>query len=660
MKLAGRIAAFGLSFVLGLILIATPDYAQLGGATDPNLLQQQLLQQMQSQQSGTELSNGAQAQTPSGALVQPAARANRLPLPQTRLEQIMSARAGAKLDQFGYDQFAARVVSIPQAGAVQDDYILGPGDQIVVSLRGQENNTFPVTVNNNGQVVLPRLNPLAASGRDFGSFRADLEAAVKRAYVATEAFVSVARLRQLSVLVSGEVDVPGTRIVPGLASVVDALVLSGGVKKTGSLRNVRIQRGGRTIPIDLYSVLSDVGDGAARMQLADGDRILVPPLGKTVSVTGLVRRPGIYELPSGASSIRAQALLTLAGGTEVRGRYRLSVLRVADDGNSRLAPLTDDNGVIGDSEILFAQLGADQTVGQATLAGGTPLAGQYPISEGTKLSEVLKSPGGLPPGPYTLFGIIARKDPRTLLRTLSAFTPAAVLNGGEDQPLRSDDIIRVLSVNEVRILTNTVRLYNQRQAAEQAAIRNPLAQPDSAAPPVQGAQPTPAQGQALAQLQSQYAAQNQSTVDQSANLADTQRRDIAELAEQVDPVTRQNLVAQAQQERQQMAEQQLAYQQAGGQFQPGQNKLCRCRLPPMWRPPMAKLEAPGKARASARQIRLSGRRWVASTRRLRFRLSRPPPISRASMPIPVRSPPTARSGISPTWRGSSRSTSWCW
>ena len=75
----------------------------------------------------------------------------------------------------------------------------------------------------------------------------------------------------------------------------------------------------------------------------------------------MVRTPGIYELPLGVSSIKAQTLLALAGGLEVRGRYRLSVLRVAANGNSQMAPLGDENGAINDSEILFAQLGADQT-----------------------------------------------------------------------------------------------------------------------------------------------------------------------------------------------------------------------------------------------------------------------------------------------------------
>ena len=276
-------------------------------------------------------------------------------------------------------------------------------------------------------------------------------------------------------LVSGEVNNPGQRLVTGLSSALDAILISGGVKKTGSLRNIRIQRGGHEYVVDLYSALTASGS-ASQMRLADGDRILVPPLGPTVAVAGLVRRPGIYELPPRASSIAVRNLLALAGGLEVRGRYRLSVLRVAARWQiCRWRRWRIKAALIGDSEILNVQLGADQTVSQATLSGGTALAGHYPIITGTKLSDLLKTPGAMPPAPYTLFGIIARKDPGTLLRTLVPFTPVAVLSGSEDQALQSDDIVRVLSVNEVRLLTNTVRLYTRAPDGEQNAILNPLA-----------------------------------------------------------------------------------------------------------------------------------------------------------------------------------------
>ena len=83
----------------------------------------------------------------------------------------MSARAGISLKQFGYDQLGVgRAVSISQIGAVQDDYVVGPGDEIVVSLRGQENAEYRAVVDRDARVVLPRMNPISVGGRTFGGF----------------------------------------------------------------------------------------------------------------------------------------------------------------------------------------------------------------------------------------------------------------------------------------------------------------------------------------------------------------------------------------------------------------------------------------------------------------------------------------------------------
>jgi protein involved in polysaccharide export with SLBB domain len=114
--------------------------------------------------------------------------------------------------QFGYDQLGVgRQITVPETGAVADDYIMGPGDEVVVSLRGQENSDVRTSVDRNGRVILPRLAPIPAAGRSFGSFRQDVDAAVRRAYIASTASVSIGRVRQISVLVSGEVNAPGVR-----------------------------------------------------------------------------------------------------------------------------------------------------------------------------------------------------------------------------------------------------------------------------------------------------------------------------------------------------------------------------------------------------------------------------------------------------------------
>lgn len=447
----------------------------------PNISPDQV-QQLQQQLGGNGNGTGGQVTTQANAplnqqpmILQPAVPPQ-FPegLQTSRLEQIMSARAGVSLAQYGYEQLGrAAAVLVPQTGAVQDDYLLGPGDEIVVVLRGQENNEYRASVDRNGQVILPRLGPISASGRTFGSFRQDIEAAVRRAYVATDASISVARLRQISVLVTGAVNNPGQRLVTGLSSALDAILISGGISKTGSLRDVRVIRGGRQYSMDLYSVIS--GGTAGNMRLADGDRIFVPPLGRTVAVAGLVRRAGIYELPPTQSSISAQALIALAGGREVSGNYLYSIVKLQSDGRTALVQLKNPLETLGDGEVLILQFEADQTVARASLSGGTPLAGNYPLNGATRLSEIIKLPGALGTSPYTLMGIIARRDPRTLLRTLIPFTPVAVLNGGEDIPLQADDIVRVISVDEMHTMVTAVHEFDQARQSRQEALRNPAA-----------------------------------------------------------------------------------------------------------------------------------------------------------------------------------------
>ena len=466
------------SFLL-LSLSSSPGQTQIPSA---DMLQQ--LQRGQSQGGlGSLGSQGAAAggqNQPQSVNIQPAVPSMfRMPLEASRIEQILSSRSGASLQQFGYDQLGrGQAVTVPMSGAVQDNYVLGSGDEIVASMRGQESSEFRVTIDRNGQVVLPRLPPISATGRSLGSFRADLEAAVRRSYVGTNVSVSVGRVRQIRVLVSGEVNEPGQRLVTGLSTALDALLLSGGVRKTGSLRNIRITRGGREYYIDLYNVLTDRGAGLS-ISLADGDRILVPRLGPTVSVSGLVRNPGIYELGRNTSSVSVKELMDIAGGPEVRGQYRLSLLREGADGVRNMVSLSGRSDVVRDGEVLFVQLSADRTNSQVTLSGGTSLAGSYPIQSGTNLSDVLRSPGALGASPYSLFGVVVRRNPKTLLRTLLPYSPVAVINGREDLPLVTDDIIKVFSTNEIQLLEFISQRYLQKISVDIRRNRNPLTEDDN-------------------------------------------------------------------------------------------------------------------------------------------------------------------------------------
>ncbi|HVT28050.1 MAG TPA: polysaccharide biosynthesis/export family protein, partial [Lacipirellulaceae bacterium] len=462
------------SLIIAFLIVGT--LALVSGQVDAqqnNNSLQQVLQQLPGAQNGGQDSSYDQTQQQQQPAVLLPDRYSP-PLPTSRLEQIISGRAGATLKQFGYDQVGSgKSVRVPQTGAVQDNYILGPGDEVIVTFRGQENSEYRYTVDRSGQITLPRLSPILAAGQTLGEFRQAVQAAVRRGYVSTQAFVNIGQMRQVSVVVSGEVNNPGVRVVTGLSTPLDAILLSGGIKKTGSLRSIKLVHGGRTTIVDLYSVLLQSGRGGT-YALSDGDRIIVPPLGKTVAVSGWVRRPGIYELSQFETALSARRVIDLAGGLEIRGKYRMSVIGMSRDGNNTMAPATEGT-VVRDSDILIVQPAADQTENRATLSGATPLAGIYSVGKSTTLADVLRAPGALGTAPYTLFGAISRRDPRSQIRTLIPFTPVAVLNGSENMELNNHDIVRVFTLNESRLLTAVVSAFRNRRSNAEAALLTPEA-----------------------------------------------------------------------------------------------------------------------------------------------------------------------------------------
>ena len=260
---------------------------------------QSILQGVQQQQSGMPAAptQPAAAIPSTTQTLTPAASAPVSTAP-SGLEQQFSARAGVTLKQFGYDVFGVGgSVTSSQVGAAQDSYVLGVGDEVQIIMVGHESATYTVTIDRDGRIVLLNLPPIAAAGRTLGEVRAELSARIASQFLGTKSFISLTTVRQISVLVTGEVNAPGLRTLTALNTALDALMLSGGIKKSGTLRNVYIMRGARRIPLDIYSIINH-GTMSRIGALVEGDRIVVPPIGPTVAVSGVVSHPGIFELPA--------------------------------------------------------------------------------------------------------------------------------------------------------------------------------------------------------------------------------------------------------------------------------------------------------------------------------------------------------------------------
>jgi protein involved in polysaccharide export with SLBB domain len=386
-------------------------------------------------------------------------------LPPSTLELIFSQRAGQPLQQFGYDIFGVGTpVTVSQIGNVQDRYILGPGDQLTIVCRGHDSNTYVVPVDRDGRIIVPGYEPVQAAGRTFSQVRHDLQAVIAKDALSTQAYVSLAQTRQISVLVSGEVNAPGLRTLSGLNTPIDAILLSGGIRKTGSLRNIVLVRNGKRVHIDLYSVLAS-GDMAEVGDLTDGDRIQVMPIGATVAALGLVNRPAIYELPADAHAINDEALLRLAGG-KLAGANHLSKLVLSPSGATQLVAL-GRGGLVESGEILSVDQQAGSALGRVTLAGAVQLPGTRPLDEVPLLSHLLRRASDLAPGAYTPFGILVHVDPVTSIHHAVAFSLTRVFEGHEDLKLSEGDLVFVLSSAQAQSLAAAASA--QLQAASQAA-----------------------------------------------------------------------------------------------------------------------------------------------------------------------------------------------
>ncbi len=278
----------------------------------------------------------------------------------------------------------------------------------------------------------------------------------------TRAYVSVGQIRQIAVRVVGEVANPGVYPVTGLSTVLDVLSLAGGVKKSGSLRNVVLVNNGKARKIDLYALLLTRGSNPD-MTIAQDDRIVVPPIGATVAVAGDVRRPGIYELPSGADSITARALSDLGNGPQLRGSYRHMIMRIGQKGEDQLVNAADNSTAVREGEVLFVRKAVSITLGRIEVAGAVRLPGEFPLDKYKSLHDLFPSIDVLAPASFLLFGVIERTDAKTLQRSLVPFSLIHVIQGRENQRLVSGDTVHVFTLKQIHALAAVAERGRSKQ-----------------------------------------------------------------------------------------------------------------------------------------------------------------------------------------------------
>lgn len=356
------------------------------------------------------------------------------------------------LRQFGYDMLRPGPAAPPPLGAVPDSYILGRDDEVVVVLRGRARATYRLRVGRDGFLLLPDLPPIPAAGRSLGALRAELAERAQRELGGSEAFVSLGELRQIGILVAGEAERPGVVALPALASVLDAVIAAGGVKRTGSLRAIRVDGPGGVRVLDLYAVLAGRGE-APDLSLREGERVVIPPLGPVVAIGGDVTRPGIYELPPGVQSVPLAAVLSLAGEALRPAGNRF--LRVGTDASGRraFAEIGPDSPLRRGDAVLV-QPAADVPAEALRLVGHVTTPVVRSSAGRPSLRSLLADPRLIRPDPYVRMGVVWRVDPATRVRRFLPFDLGRVLAGQANMPLAEGDEVILLGQGDVLFLSS--------------------------------------------------------------------------------------------------------------------------------------------------------------------------------------------------------------
>ena len=371
------------------------------------------------------------------------------------------------LKPFGYDLFEGVPSTFAPVSDIQVpvDYIVGPGDTLKIQLYGNEPSHYELTVERDGRVNFPKLGPIMVSGMTFDAARAAVEQSVAKQLIGTRVSVTMGELRSIRVFVLGEVEKPGSYTVSGLSTMTNALFVSGGAKKIGSLRKIALKRNGRLVTtLDLYDLLLR-GDTSGDRQLLPGDVIFVPPIGSTLSVDGAVRRPAVYEL-KGEKTV-AQAV-QIAGGLLPDADEKLGQLerilpsRLREMHNVDLTTPAGRATEIADGDKLKVPPIRPTLENSVALTGYVFRPGRFEYHPGLRLSDVLDSFDELRPNADEHYIMIRREvPPDRKIEVLSADLRLALGARGSvaDPELRPRDKIYVfdLSTDRERILGPVVR-----------------------------------------------------------------------------------------------------------------------------------------------------------------------------------------------------------
>ena len=352
---------------------------------------------------------------------------------------------------FGRDIFNNKALSFePNMNiATPTSYIVGPGDKVFVDVYGGSQKSEQMEVGPDGSIVVTGYGPIHIAGLSVAAANAKIKQTLGKRYSSSKIRMTLGQTRTIMVNVMGEVMAPGTYTLSAFASVFHALYMAGGVNSLGTLRDIKVFRGGRQIAsVDIYDYILN-GKLSGNIRLAENDVIMVGPYQNIVDVAGNVKRPMAYEMKKNES---IATLFKYAGGfTGDAYKKAVRVNRTAGEQYSVYNVNEFDMSSFrlqdGDSVTVSGNLRRYENM--VEIAGAVFRPGQYSLGGNvTTVKSLIEQADGLTEDAFAGRGVLHRmKEDRT--RRVISLDIQGILNGTvADVPLENEDVLTIASKQE--------------------------------------------------------------------------------------------------------------------------------------------------------------------------------------------------------------------
>ena len=326
--------------------------------------------------------------------------------------------------------------------ATPQNYVLGPGDQLIIDIYGASQKSQQLQVSPEGKVTIPGYGPVKVSGMTVAAAQSHIRSTLGSRYSSSQISLSVGQTRSMTVNVMGEVKVPGTYTLSAFSTVFHALYMAGGINDIGTLRNIKVFRNGRQITVvDVYEYILN-GRLAGNIRLMENDVIVVGPYECLVGITGNVKRPMFYEMRPTES---VGTILKYAGGF-TGDAYKKAVRLMRKTGDRftvhNIEEFDMNTFKLNDGDAITVDGILNRYENMVEIKGAVFRPGKFQLGKNvTSVRSLIEAADGVTEDAFTAHAILHRMRLNRTLEVI-AVDVAGILSGTvADIPLKSEDVL---------------------------------------------------------------------------------------------------------------------------------------------------------------------------------------------------------------------------